>query len=173
MNSKNLKDRLATVITQRTIEGNHLRTPEPGIQKGGITLRYSDYRRKENTDMSSFNESCNQMASVLPKKEDQEIIVYYSYPYKGKRINCYEVCNYNENWNFNYQLPRKAKIHTWKTLDKWMNSYSTKRYKRKPYKKTDISRTKSKLGFPMMLCSGITSSFAELLAIKSRRSSNE
>lgn len=135
MNSENLKDRLATVITQRTIEGNHFRTPEPGIQKGGITLRYSDYRRKENTDMSSFNESCNQMASVLPKKEDQEIIVYYSYPYKGKRINCYEVCSYNGDWNFEYPLPRKAKIHTWKTLDKWMNSYSTKRYKRKPYKK--------------------------------------
>lgn len=94
--------------------------------------------------MNNTIESWNQ-AAVLPEKEDHEIIVYYSCLYKGVRVTCYEVCNYDGDWNFDYPLPRKAKIHTWKYLDTWMNSDSARRYKRKPHKQNTHRRDKSKL----------------------------
>ena len=97
--------------------------------------------------MTNSFESWNQAATVLPEKGDQEIIVYYSFPYKGARITCYEVCNYNGEWKFDYPLPRKAKIHSWQYLETWMNSDSAKRYKRMHHKQKWHQRSKTGVWF--------------------------
>ena len=86
----------------------------------------------------------NHVLTRLPKDCDREIVAYYSFPYKGARVSCYDVCTYNGSWKFKYPLPKNARVHSWQYLDIWMQSESALRLKSKALKKDSIKGSFSK-----------------------------
>lgn len=90
----------------------------------------SEQETDEHTDGENINNSWDRLIDSS-EEEESEKIVYYTYTYKGKQFSCYEAFESGMDWNCDYPLPRKAKVHSWQYQKKELQSDDPKRYQNK------------------------------------------